>query len=1092
MAVPSVPPAGRDDRELPPLPPRPPAWRRALVHLRRYGTGPTLRRIRAELLLRLAESRAPRFLRAPVDRMADRILLAVDRPAPGELGVAGGIVVEGWALSTVPIVSVDLHLDGRPLVAAELGFPRTDVEGAHPRLPGAATAGFRAEVRGERILPGEHHLLVAVHDTGGGTRTVERTIELVDPAAGWHRWRARLEGPDAPPVPDEAGEAITLEILRAAAGGLATTLRSLAPADPGGRVREILLHLPPGADAAVVAQARALLAEGGGPPRRVVEAADPGALPDGGLRAWVAAGESLAPGAVPALLHAMGEGRDLVTADRDRVHATGRHADPILAPAWSPEHLLGRDLYGGVILARDGGRLRAALAAAGDPSRPAWRYALLLALADAPIETVHLSRPLLSAPAPDADAEDRWADEASAVRAALARRGRPAEVVPGPLPGTRRIVDPLPRRPTISIVVATTGRRSLVEPLLDGLERTRWPERELLLIDNGRGRDDGGIALARRRGVRVLERDEPFNWARLMNAGAAATSGELLLFLNDDIEVEDPGWVEALVRHALRPGAGIVGALLVYPDGSVQHAGITTTPESGGFGHWLVGRDPHDPAAPADLAVTREALAVTGAVLLVPRALFDALGGFDETLAVSGNDVDLCLRARAHGAEVLWTPDARLVHRESASRGRTPTPEDDRRLRSLHRDVIAAGDPFRSPSLTVHRSHTDLDWDRVRDLRDPPRGAPDAGVNLAGYLRAEMGIGEATRGMAAALRAAQIPFVLLEARVGPASRQAETSWVHAIATRPAYATTILHVNADTLPAVLSQLPAEATRGRHAIGVWAWELETIPDAWRAAFRLVDELWAPSAFVRDALAAVAPVPVHRIPHAIPVRHGPFLSRAELGLPEDRVLFLIAYDPWSVTDRKNPEGAIRAFCDAFPAGDPGVALVVKVNNPSEPDLRRLRRILPADREVIVIDRTLDRAAFDSLLHACDVFVSLHRSEGFGLVIAEAMGLGRPVISTDWSGSRDFVRPGAGIPVGYRLVPVGRREGPYDPAARWAEPDLAEASRAMRALAADPELRRRIGAAAAELVEQELSPEAVGLRIARHLRRDRNAHTS
>ena len=222
----------------------------------------------------------------------------------------------------------------------------------------------------------------------------------------------------------------------------------------------------------------------------------------------------------------------------------------------------------------------------------------------------------------------------------------------------------------VSAVIATRDSAERLECALSGLARTAWPDLEVIVVDNGSSCRRTLDVLARS-GATVIARDVEFNHSRLMNAGAAAATGEFLLLLNDDIEVLDPSWVARLVRAASRPRVGPVGALLLYPDGTIQHCGVAVRDGA-----------PWHPHAGARLdAAGREWVggvarrwAVTGACMLVRTVLFHELGGMDPLLRTGYNDIDLCLRARRRGHETVLHAGVRLIHHESATRGTDATP----------------------------------------------------------------------------------------------------------------------------------------------------------------------------------------------------------------------------------------------------------------------------------------------------------------------------------------------------------------------------------------------------------------------------------
>ena len=364
-------------------------------------------------------------------------------------------------------------------------------------------------------------------------------------------------------------------------------------------------------------------------------------------------------------------------------------------------------------------------------------------------------------------------------------------------------------------------------------------------------------------------------------------------------------------------------------------------------------------------------------------------------------------------------------------------------------------------------------------LREPR----SAGLNLVGYIRAEMGLGEALRGEARALAHAEVPFVIIDHAFGTPARLDDDSWTHKVVDAPHFDTNLLHINADLLPRALQHLPAGLADGRRNIGYWTWELPVFPVAWQGSFSLVDEVWVPSEFVRESIAADAPVPVHVIPHAIRRPPGPFLGRGHFDLPRDAVTFLAMYDTQSVMQRKNPDGAIEAFRRAFDAHDTGVVLALKVNSAGEREVSQLRARVADHPNIRLMVDPLSRHEMDSLMANTDVFVSLHRSEGFGLPIAEAMALGVPALVTGWSGNMDFTDDDCAACVRYTIVDLERSYGPYESGQRWAEPDLDHAAEWMERLRSDPELRRRLALKASGAIRAHSHPSVVGARMAERL---------
>jgi glycosyltransferase involved in cell wall biosynthesis len=279
---------------------------------------------------------------------------------------------------------------------------------------------------------------------------------------------------------------------------------------------------------------------------------------------------------------------------------------------------------------------------------------------------------------------------------------------------------------------------------------------------------------------------------------------------------------------------------------------------------------------------------------------------------------------------------------------------------------------------------------------------------------------------------------------------------------------------------------EKFEGRYNIPYWAWELPKFPAKWAALLDSANEVWVPSKFVQNAIRNARPDKLCIvIPHAIRIGAHPH-GRDYFSLPADELLFLTTFDFYSIFERKNPLAIIRAFREAFGAGEKA-GLVIKCSN-SEADPEHYRLIeetAKEDHRIRVIPRYLGREEVTSLLNVCDSYVSLHRSEGFGLPMAEAMALGKPVIATNFSGNADFMTEENSYPVEYRLIDLASDYGPYTAGNSWAEPNRYDAARHMRSIYVDREGAARKGALARQNIADKLSPEAIGRLVKKNLRR-------
>jgi glycosyltransferase involved in cell wall biosynthesis len=362
------------------------------------------------------------------------------------------------------------------------------------------------------------------------------------------------------------------------------------------------------------------------------------------------------------------------------------------------------------------------------------------------------------------------------------------------------------------------------------------------------------------------------------------------------------------------------------------------------------------------------------------------------------------------------------------------------------------------------------------------------GVNLIAYIRAEMGLGTAARGLALAMESANIPFNVINFEYQNPSRHRDTGWQHKEVDSSAHDFTILAVNPDNIFNARDRVLKASVRAQYTIGYWFWELPDFPDAWLPAFSLVDEVWTASRFVQDSLSMKSPVPVWRVPMAVRLGPADKFSRASFSLPQRQFLFLSMSDTHSTLERKNPLGVVHAFKKAFSGNNRRVGLVLKINNAdsvhvNSEAMTQIREEIKDYRNIYLLDRQMTRAEIDSLLAVCDCFVSLHRSEGFGLGPAEAMSLGKPVILTNWSGNTDYMTLDNSIGIDYQLIPVGKVYGHYQPDQIWADPDLEQAAYWMKHIAHDDQLAQRIGLLGQETIRDKFSPEAAGKLIERRL---------
>jgi GT2 family glycosyltransferase len=430
--------------------------------------------------------------------------------------------------------------------------------------------------------------------------------------------------------------------------------------------------------------------------------------------------DSLAPHALAevVLRFAAEPGLDWVYSDEDRLDAQGRRFHPFFKPDWSPELLRACNYICHFVVVRrelvkQVGGLREGFEGSQD-------YDFLLRLSERSCRVGHIPRVLYHwrySPLSLSHDQRKLEDASQAGRRALAehiaRCREQAEVVD--LGETSyRVKYRVRGTPLVSIIVPFKDKPELLATLVRSLlEKTSYPHFELLLVSNQSSRPETFALLERLTDPRLrkLRWDEPFNYPAINNFAARQAKGELLLFLNNDMEVTERGWLEELIGQAQRPEVGTVAPKLLFPDGSVQHAGVVVG--IAGFAGHPFWRLPDDgswtPFGHADWP--RNYLAVTSACMMVRRELFEELGGYDESFRVCGSDIELCLRMVEKGLRVVYTPYTRLTHHESASRRLDVMPEEDFWNSFVaYRPHLRGGDPFYNPNLTLRSTNCDLRW----------------------------------------------------------------------------------------------------------------------------------------------------------------------------------------------------------------------------------------------------------------------------------------------------------------------------------------------------------------------------------------------
>lgn len=351
------------------------------------------------------------------------------------------------------------------------------------------------------------------------------------------------------------------------------------------------------------------------------------------------------------------------------------------------------------------------------------------------------------------------------------------------------------------------------------------------------------------------------------------------------------------------------------------------------------------------------------------------------------------------------------------------------------------------------------------------------GVNLCGHVRGEFGLGESVRLFARSFAEAGFPFSLLNFELPIPAGESDRSLDGWLSMSGEHAVSVYFVNPDQMLRACDSVKLQKRQGRYLIGYWFWELERFPAGWLAALELVDEVWVASSFVQRAVSTVTQKPVLRMPLPIDL---PAIqpNREKFGLPADKFVFLFTFDYHSYPQRKNPEAVIAAFQAAFPLERNDVRLLIKTVNAERVADAHLRLVGAArgDPRIQFRDERLRRDEMYRLIESADAYVSLHRSEGFGLGMAEAMYFGKPVVATCYSGNLDFMSEDEACLVDCTMVEVPAEAYPHWQGQQWAQPDVGHAAAHMRRMADDPAAARVLGAAAAARIRRQYAAPACG----------------
>ncbi len=628
--------------------------------------------------------------------------------------ITGRLTIEGWALARSGITGIEVLLDDQRLGEAHYGLARQDVGAAFPDWTESLRSGYAFHCPPRSLRNGDHVVQLNIRARSGEVLEHRFTIQVrkseeFEDGSTIRRRMTQVEADVSDDVLDSLGHCPGFRLLLRQGTStdlnrLVTTLASLRSQVYRDWRLEILV-----ADTDTGAAVRTLIAEAASDLDARIDVIDPSDKsafdrPLGSpaeattlrLVGLLSSGDQLGCDALLEIALASGLHRDadLIYADEVRISPASHEREPFFKPDFSPDLLLstnyiGRPWFASTALLGHCGITVRDLLHTGE-------YDAVLRCTEQAALIHHVPKLLCTRGTQQIDDAET---EAAALAQAVSRRGIAAEVLAGAVPGTWRVRRTEPITGMVSIIIPTCAARGYVETCIKTLrERTTYRNFEIICIDNIPDHQVAWKIWLQQNADKIVPMPDAFNWSYFNNRGVDAASGEYLLFLNDDIEVTQPDWLDALLEHVRRPDVAVVGPQLLYPDNKVQHAGMfLATP---GIARHAFRFAQADEPGYFGLALTqRNVIAVTGACMLMRRSIYQALGGFEEAHEIINNDLDFCLRAHRAGKLVVYTPYASLIHHEAVSRERLKDVFDFSHFEQRWKTLFAAGDPYFNPRL---------------------------------------------------------------------------------------------------------------------------------------------------------------------------------------------------------------------------------------------------------------------------------------------------------------------------------------------------------------------------------------------------------
>ncbi|MGN0838690.1 MAG: glycosyltransferase family 4 protein [Pyramidobacter sp.] len=342
------------------------------------------------------------------------------------------------------------------------------------------------------------------------------------------------------------------------------------------------------------------------------------------------------------------------------------------------------------------------------------------------------------------------------------------------------------------------------------------------------------------------------------------------------------------------------------------------------------------------------------------------------------------------------------------------------------------------------------------------------GINLFGSFSQDSGLGQGCRLLAGEIERSGIPHAFIDYAASPGQNHGNHEFDGKYSNSPQYGINVFQINMHEMARAFCAMDRNIWRSHYNIAFWSWENEEFPEEWIPMISQLDEIWTPAEYDCISLRKVTSRPVRSIPYTVDAPYDETADRKFFHLPEDQFLFLMLFDYNSISERKNPFGVIRAFKSAFRPDAHEAGLVIKIANGSHQVLKEIDSVLKG-YDVYFVNEVLSKNRVNALIRCCDAYVSLHRAEGFGLVLAEAMLLGVPTIATAYSANTEFQDSSRACLVKYHLRQIGKDIYPYKKNYFWAEPDIPDAAEYMKKLRYDQPYRAAIIKNASDYMHDE-----------------------